>query len=161
LERPKATRALARPLDEEDVRLLLTQLESRPPEHRLLFALLYGSGLRVSEAAISAITRRLGELAAQLRQAQSELDELQIQFKRQFGVLVARRDELSNQLRKQYSSGLSPWTALLSGDDPQQIGRDLIYLDYISRARSMAVTTIKKEIERFLQYASSHPDATL
>ena len=104
--------------------------------------------LQVSEAAISVIARRLGELAAQLRQAQAELDELQVQFKRQSGVLVARRDELSNQLRKQYSSGLSPWTALLSGDDPQQIGRDLTYLDYISRARSVAVTAVKKEIER-------------
>ena len=107
--------------------------------------------LQVSEAAISVIARRLGELGTQLRQAQAELDELQIQFKRQFGVLVLRRDELSNQLRKQYSSGLSPWTALLSGDDPQQIGRDLIYLDYISRARSAAVAAVKKEIDRLAE----------
>jgi len=107
--------------------------------------------LQVSEAAISVISRRLGELGTQLRQAQAELDELQIQFKRQFGVLVMRRDELSNQLRKQYSSGLSPWTALLSGDDPQQIGRDLIYLDYISRARSAAVAAVKKEIDRLAE----------
>ena len=107
--------------------------------------------LQVSEAAISLIARRLAELGTQLRQAQSELDELQVQFKRQFGVLVARRDELSNQLRKQYSSGLSPWTALLSGDDPQQIGRDLTYLDYISRARSLAVTAVKNEIERLAE----------
>lgn len=107
--------------------------------------------LKVSEAAISVITRRLSELATQLRQAQADLDELQIQFKRQFGILVMRRDELSNQLRKQYSSGLSPWTALLSGDDPQQIGRDLTYLDYISRARSAAVTAVKQEIDRLAE----------
>ncbi len=107
--------------------------------------------LQVSEAAISVIARRLGELATQLRQAQADLDELQIQFKRQFGILVMRRDELSNQLRKQYSSGLSPWTALLSGDDPQQIGRDLTYLDYISRARSAAVTAVKQEIDRLAE----------
>jgi septal ring factor EnvC (AmiA/AmiB activator) len=107
--------------------------------------------LQVSEAAISVIARRLGELAIQLRQAQADLDELQIQFKRQFGILVMRRDELANQLRKQYSSGLSPWTALLSGDDPQQIGRDLTYLDYISRARSAAVTAVKQEIDRLAE----------
>ena len=107
--------------------------------------------LQASEAAISVITRRLGELATQLRQAQADLDELQIQFKRQFGILVMRRDELSNQLRKQYSSGLSPWTALLSGDDPQQIGRDLTYLDYISRARSAAFTAVKQEIDRLAE----------
>jgi septal ring factor EnvC (AmiA/AmiB activator) len=107
--------------------------------------------LQVSEAAISVTTRRLSELGTQLRQAQADLDELQIQFKRQFGILVMRRDELSNQLRKQYSSGLSPWTALLSGDDPQQIGRDLTYLDYISRARSAAVTAVKQEIDRLAE----------
>jgi len=107
--------------------------------------------LQASEAAISVITRRLSELATQLRQAQADLDELQIQFKRQFGILVMRRDELANQLRKQYSSGLSPWTALLSGDDPQQIGRDLTYLDYISRARSAAVTAVKQEIDRLAE----------
>jgi septal ring factor EnvC (AmiA/AmiB activator) len=110
--------------------------------------------LQVSEAAISVISRRLGELATQLRLAQTELDDLQAQFKRQFGVLVRRRDELSNQLRKQYSSGLSPWTALLSGDDPQQIGRDLTYLDYIARARSLAVSAVKQEIERLAELES-------
>jgi septal ring factor EnvC (AmiA/AmiB activator) len=67
---------------------------------------------------------------------------------------VRRRDELSNQLRKQYSSGLSPWTALLSGDDPQQIGRDLTYLDYIARARSEAVSAVKQEIERLAELES-------
>jgi septal ring factor EnvC (AmiA/AmiB activator) len=107
--------------------------------------------LQLSEAAISVIARRLGELATQLREAQAELEDLQAQSKRQLGVLVTRRDELSNQLRKQYSSGLSPWTALLSGDDPQQIGRDLTYLDYISRARSVAVTAVKQDIERLAE----------
>jgi septal ring factor EnvC (AmiA/AmiB activator) len=39
----------------------------------------------------------------------------------------------------------------LSGDDPQQIARDLIYLDYISRARSAAVTAVKQEIDRLAE----------
>jgi len=107
--------------------------------------------LKVSESAISVTTRRLHELGAQLRQAQADLDDLQTQLKRQSGVLVTRRDELSDQLRKQYESGLSPWTAMLSGDDPQRLGRDLTYLDYISRARSVAVAAVKKEIERLAE----------
>jgi len=128
------------------IELLQKELDEREAKRKEA-----ADALQVSEAAISVMTRRLGELATQLRQAQAELDDLQVQFKRQFGVLVMRRDELSNQLRKQYSSGLSPWTALLSGDDPQQIGRDLTYLDYISRARSVAVTAVKKEIERLAE----------
>lgn len=63
----------------------------------------------------------------------------------------ARRDELSEQLRKQYASGLSPWTALLSGDDPQKLGRNLAYLDFIARARAEAVEALKSEIQRLAE----------
>jgi len=63
----------------------------------------------------------------------------------------ARRDELSEQLRKQYASGLSPWTALLSGDDPQKLGRNLAYLDFIARARAQTVEALKTEIQRLAE----------
>jgi septal ring factor EnvC (AmiA/AmiB activator) len=58
---------------------------------------------------------------------------------------------LSDQLRRQYSSGLSPWSALLSGDDPQELGRNLAYLDYVSKARADTVAALKKDIERLAQ----------
>lgn len=50
LYRPKLARKLTTVFDEEDLPLLLKCLEERPFEERLLFELLYGSGLRISEA---------------------------------------------------------------------------------------------------------------
>lgn len=107
--------------------------------------------LKVSETAISQTSRRIVELAAALKKAQTELESLQRQITRQQHTLSVRRDELSDQLRKQYSSGLSPWSALLSGDDPQELGRNLAYLDYVSKARADAVIALKKDIDRLAQ----------
>ena len=107
--------------------------------------------LKASEVAISQTTRRLNELATQLKQARTELESLKKQITRQQATLAQRRDELSDQLRRQYASGLSPWTALLSGEDPQELSRNLAYLDYISQARAKAVAALNIEIERLAQ----------
>ncbi len=107
--------------------------------------------LKVSESEISVSNRKLRELSAQLKLAQTEFDGLQVQIKRQEAVMRTRRDELAEQLRKQYASGLSPWTALLSGDDPQKLGRNLAYLDFIARARAQAVEALKNEIQRLAE----------
>jgi septal ring factor EnvC (AmiA/AmiB activator) len=107
--------------------------------------------LKASEVAISQTTRRLNALAAQLKKARAELEELKKQIQRQRVTLTQRRDELSDQLRRQYASGLSPWAALLSGDDPQALSRNLAYLDYVSQARAKTVAELKIEIERLAQ----------
>ena len=107
--------------------------------------------LKASEVAISQTTRRLNELAAQLKKARAELEELKKQIQRQQVTLTQRREELSDQLRRQYASGLSPWAALLSGDDPQALSRNLAYLDYVSQARAKTVAELKIEIERLAQ----------
>jgi murein hydrolase activator len=107
--------------------------------------------LKASEVAISQTTRRLNELSTQLKKARTELEALKNQIQRQQGILVQRREELSDQLRRQYASGLSPWAALLSGDDPQELSRNLSYLDYISQARAKTVAELKIEIERLAQ----------
>jgi septal ring factor EnvC (AmiA/AmiB activator) len=103
--------------------------------------------LRQSETAISQINRRLAELAQQSRQAEADLAALERQMTAQQAVLAQRREELARQLRAQYTSGLSPWTALLSGDDPQQLGRNLAYLGYVSQARAQAVQALRRDLD--------------
>ena len=107
--------------------------------------------LKVSEIAISQTTRRLNDLAIQLNKARAELEALKKQIQRQQSSLTLLREELSEQLRRQYASGLSPWAALLSGDDPQALSRNLAYLDYVSQARAKKVAELKTEIERLAQ----------
>lgn len=104
--------------------------------------------LKVSETAISRINRQLNDLNAERHKVQGQLDDLNKRIGVQQGVLTKRRDELSEQLRAQYASGLSPWTALLSGEDAQALGRNLGYLEYISQARARAVTQLQAEIKR-------------
>jgi murein hydrolase activator len=107
--------------------------------------------LKASEVAISQTTKRLNELNATLKKLRAELDELKKQIARQQGVLAQRREELAQQLRSQYASGLSPWSALLSGDDPQDLSRNLAYLDYVSQARAKTVTQLRQDVERLGQ----------
>jgi len=102
--------------------------------------------LKESESAISRINRRLRDLAADGRRAEAELAGLEKQIGTQQQALQQRRAELAEQLRTQYTSGLSPWTALLSGDDPQQLGRNLGYLGYVSRARADTVQALRQDL---------------
>lgn len=102
--------------------------------------------LRESEVAISDLSRELARLDDQVGQTRRELTALAGQTREQEAVLAQRREELAGQLRAQYSSGLSPWTALLSGDDPQVIGRELGYLGYVSGYRAAAVRSVAQAI---------------
>lgn len=99
--------------------------------------------LKSSESAISTINRRIDELAARAREAEKELDRLQADIRAQKKTLAQKQHQLGDQLRAQYASGLSPWTALLSGNDPQVIGRDLSYLGYITEAQADAVRAVR------------------
>lgn len=106
------------------------------------------SALKASETAISDIDRRLAELAEQKRQAEDDLKRLEGQIADQRQELGKRQHELAEQLRAQYASGLSPWTALLSGDDPQAIGRELGYLSYVSQAQAKALRAVGDALDR-------------
>ena len=125
----------------ERIRELQKQIDERESARKEA-----ADALKASETAISAANRRIADYASQLSQAESELRDLQKQTVKQQERLAQRRKDLARQLRTQYQSGLSPWTALLSGEDPQQLGRELGYLDYVSRARAEALTKLRQDI---------------
>ncbi|MGB6104859.1 MAG: peptidase, partial [Pusillimonas sp.] len=104
--------------------------------------------LKASESAISASNRRLAELAERQLEAERELKDIEEQIVGQKQQLGQRQHELGEQLRAQYAGGLSPWTALLSGDNPQEIGRDLSYLGYITQAQADAVSAVDQALDR-------------
>lgn len=104
--------------------------------------------LRASERAISDIGRRLDELSHRRVALLASLTELDVSIKDHTQEMRRQQDALAKQLRAQYASGLSPWTALLSGEDPQSIGRELAYLSYISRARTQALEALGVSIDK-------------
>lgn len=104
--------------------------------------------LKASESQISDINAKLADLQAQTAASNKKLVALRAQTDTEQQQLVQRQTELADQLRAQYASGLSPWTALLSGDDPHTIGRDLAYLGYVSAAQAESVRKVRAGIER-------------
>lgn len=111
--------------------------------------------LRASETAISDINRELQALGERTAQAQQRLDDAGAEQGRQQQALEARRAELAALLRAQYASGLSPWTALLSGNDPHDIGRELRYLAYVSESQAEAVERIQATLRQLQELQAS------
>lgn len=104
--------------------------------------------LRQSETEISRLNARLDDLDSQRDKTERELDQLRQEQAGQQALMEQRRQELAQQLKSQYTHGVSPWAALLSGDDAQKIGRDLTYLSYVAKARTQAVEALNTEIAR-------------
>ena len=104
--------------------------------------------LQASEQAISDISRELADLDRRQTALQDTLRRLDAASGQQSEALERQRQALADQLRAQYASGLSPWTALLSGRDPQEIGRELAWLAYITRSRTQALDDLRATLDR-------------
>ncbi len=113
------------------------------------------TALRESETAISNLNRRLDELVGQDKAVRADLASLAEKITQGRAEVKRQQAELADQLRAHYASGLSPWTALLSGDDPQQIGRDLSYLAYVSQAQAQAVRALDNGVKKLAQLQAS------
>lgn len=109
------------------------------------------SALRDVESRISSTDTALFELNQSQQQEQAKADELAQQVVVQEKIQSTRQQQLAEQLRAQYASGLSPWTALLSGNDPQQIQRELGYLAYISKAQAQQVKQLQQGLAQLEQ----------
>ena len=102
--------------------------------------------LSESERNISRINAELDGLQEQQEAAQHEIVLLRRQADGQRELLAERQEDLGEQIYAQYTSGLSPWSALFSGGDAQKIGRDMGYLSYVARARARAVQELNQAI---------------
>ena len=125
------------------IQSMQTQLETRDVARQQA-----ADQLKMSEAAISKIIRQIKLLEADLKKSQEQLKTLTTEVQAQRKVMLLSRDRLAAQLRAQYSSGLSPWSALLAGENPQALGRELGYLDYVARARTEAIQTLTNDVAR-------------
>lgn len=114
--------------------------------------------LKSIETAISDTNRQLNQLGEQQEELQEVLNALALQMAVQTEALASDKQALADQMRAQYRSGLSPWSAMLSGQDPQSLGRDLGYLAYVSEARVEIILMINRRIAELseLEKAKSH-----
>ena len=147
--------AQPRNLEQEKARATEQQREIRQRLDRLQDQLVRTQGeqkraadaLQRSEVAISATIRRLTQLDTLLAKFERELKQTEEKIEKANARIKLQSQALAEQLRAQYSSGLNAWSALLAGDDPQSVSRDLGYLEFVSRARSEAIEALRKDKE--------------
>ncbi len=102
------------------------------------------SALAKVETQISNTDRELNDLQQRRQKVAAHLQTLQQKIAQQTQLRDQRQAELAEQIRAMHASGLSPWAALLSGNDPQEIQRELTYLAYVSQAQAKAVQALRQ-----------------
>ncbi|MCD8504080.1 MAG: peptidoglycan DD-metalloendopeptidase family protein [Burkholderiaceae bacterium] len=119
--------------------------------------------MRASELAISDATRRLKDLQTAIASGEQALDKLDNKISSTRQQLERDRAALAEQLRAQHSSNLSPWSALLAGEDPQSLGRELGYLSFVADARAKTIERLNRGVAELsaLQAAQSQQQQQL
>ncbi len=113
------------------------------------------TALRDVETRISTTDRELATLQQRQQQVQAHLSDLQQQTVEQQRQQDLGQQQLAEQLRAQYANGLSPWATLLSGNDPQDIQRELGYLGYINQAQAERVHQLQQGLLRLQQLSAA------
>jgi septal ring factor EnvC (AmiA/AmiB activator) len=108
--------------------------------------------LRESERAISETHRGLAELEQSSRAVSQRTDALRDETRKASDTLAGHQNNLARLLHQQHvQHGGSPPDALrllLSGENPNDIARDLHYLSYVSNARADAIRGMRDSMSR-------------
>jgi len=100
-----------------------------------------------SEAAISQANRALRELAQERREVEARLEALDKEQARLDAAVSEQRDRLATVLREQHiGGGEDRLKLLLSGDDPNRIGRELQYMGYVSQAQARLIASLQTDL---------------
>jgi septal ring factor EnvC (AmiA/AmiB activator) len=112
--------------------------------------------LRESESAISEANKRLLELADERDRVRSELVEANSAASALHDELAVRQRALGRMLYARYTAGeRGPVQVLLSGEDPREIARALVYQTYVSRTQAEIIGRVRADIERLAALQAS------
>lgn len=110
------------------------------------------SGLRAeleeSERAMARVTRRLATLEAEQSGARERLAALTRARDERRAELAQEREALAGLLRSGHRAGRAEYLKLLlNQEDPQRLGRMLVYYDYLGRARTERLERLRQALE--------------
>lgn len=119
--------------------------------------------LQKTESAISDLSRQLNNLEKNQKETKKSISELVQQQNLANKELKQLQEQLAKQLRAQYQGRLSAWSVLLSGDDPNEIGRNLAYIEYVHKHQALVIESINSSITKIkkLQQDSKNKDKEL
>ncbi len=104
-----------------------------------------GDALKDSERAVSQTSRKLYQISGQRREVNTALSRLQVRMRDIENSIADEQSILGKLLYQQYLGGQSDAIKLvLNGEDPNEIARQLHYLDYISRARAELIASLRQ-----------------
>jgi septal ring factor EnvC (AmiA/AmiB activator) len=122
---------------------LTRELEARESQSREA-----RDALRESERAISEANRTLAALAAEARQLQNEAARLAERRQKVERALAERRAAVERMLVARQALGTPDLVrAALSGSEPAELGRRMVYIGYVSRAGAAVIAGYRADLE--------------
>ena len=104
--------------------------------------------LRESELSIGNLNQQLLHTEEDLKRSQKKLSVLHLEEKRLQRQLSEHHDILYAQIRSEYLyGGQQKLKLLLNQQEPEKIGRDLVYYDYLHRARLSEINQARKILQ--------------
>ena len=101
-----------------------------------------------SEAAISTANRALFDLGGEQTQTQAKLNTLAKKHSELSKTVAAQQIQMGALLRQQYLAGNEDRIKLLlSGDNPNQINRELQYMGYVSKAQAKLIEALRANLQ--------------
>ena len=115
--------------------------------------------LRKSERAISDLNRNLRSLEQQKTVLQSELGRLYERSSHTQEYIQQGQNALAALLRQRYEQGLTdPLSLVLSGQDPDEVSRQLDYLELLAQSRVQTVQTLRSNLQTLAQVTSQREE---
>ena len=104
--------------------------------------------LRKAERSESGVRRSLDAIDAEVREARQRLRFLQGRADETRAELSQHVASLEQELRRAYVVGRDDWLrAVLSQEDPAEIGRQLVYSSYLARQRSELTQAVRTDLD--------------
>lgn len=115
--------------------------------------------LAESEAAISQANRSIHDLQQQADDIQRRIATLERERQRVEADAARSRERLATIVRSRARLDReSQWRALLSGENPNQIGRDRVYYGYLARAEADSIAQLDHQRDRIAELVASQKD---
>lgn len=108
-----------------------------------------------TERAVSAARRRLRELEQERSATEAALSEREAEGAAVAARISSRQSELAAWLRRQYLHGASNVAPFLAARDPNQLARDLHYLEQLGRARVDLIEALRDDLRESERLAAA------
>lgn len=112
--------------------------------------------LRQSERAISDAKRKLKLLETEQQKTRGELSTVKTELEQVQASIGGRQKQLGEMLKQAYMrGGGDSLKLLLSGKDPNEVSRELVYLNYLSQSQLRLIESLRQELDQLTQLKAS------